>query len=131
MTDAPEPATHSGWFSRILLLVAGLLGAGGMAAAAAASHTGDTHILGNLALIALTQAPALLAIALLAPQGRIFRAGAILITAGAVIFTLDLALRHFTGNRLFPMSAPIGGAAMIAGWLTVAASALSAVPKKR
>jgi uncharacterized membrane protein YgdD (TMEM256/DUF423 family) len=95
-----------------------------MAAAAAASHAGDERILGPLALIALTQAPALLAIALAAPAGRIFRAGAILIALGAVIFTADLALRHFTGNRLFPLSAPIGGTAMIAGWLVLAVCGL-------
>src|SRR5690349_9733167 len=117
-------ANGTGWFSRILLFIAGILGASGMAAAAAASHAGDDRILGALALIALTQAPALLAIALAAPAGRIFRAGAILIAVGAVIFTADLTLRHFTGNRLFPLSAPIGGTAMIAGWLVLAVCGL-------
>jgi uncharacterized membrane protein YgdD (TMEM256/DUF423 family) len=50
-------------FNRLLLFLAGALGAGGVAAAAASAHTGDA-LLQPLALIALTQAPALLAFGL-------------------------------------------------------------------
>jgi uncharacterized membrane protein YgdD (TMEM256/DUF423 family) len=111
-------------FSRILLLVAGLLGAAGVAAAAAASHAGDERILGALALIALTQAPALLALAFLGSANGVLRTGGGLIAIGAVLFSADLAARHFLGDRLFPMSAPFGGVAMIAGWLALAVAAL-------
>jgi uncharacterized membrane protein YgdD (TMEM256/DUF423 family) len=111
-------------FYRLALLLAGLIGAGGMAAAAAATHTGDTLILGNLALVGLTQAPALLALSLYASNGFCFRLATGLIALGALLFCLDLAARHFTGNRLFPMSAPIGGTAMIAGWIAVAVGAV-------
>jgi len=112
-------------YSRILLLVAGLLGAAGIAAAAAASHAGDARILGALALIALTQAPALVALALLGSGNRVLRIAAVLIALGAVLFSADLAARHFLGARLFPMSAPFGGVAMIAGWLALAVAALA------
>ncbi|MEJ0012343.1 MAG: DUF423 domain-containing protein [Bauldia sp.] len=104
------------WFSRLTIAVAGILGAIGIIAAAGASHAGDERILGALSLIALTQAPALLALGLLAPKQLIARIATTLIALGALIFCADLATRHFTGAALFPMSAPIGGSAMILGW---------------
>lgn len=111
-------------FSRLVLALAGLLGAGGVAAAAAASHAGDERVLGALALVALTHAPAVLALALHGGTGKIIRAATILIGLGALVFCLDLAARHFTGGRLFPMSAPFGGVAMIAGWLLLVLAAI-------
>ena len=47
-------------FNRLMLFCAGVLGADGVAAAAASAHAGGV-LLQPLALIALTQAPALLA----------------------------------------------------------------------
>ena len=52
------------WFSRLAIAAAGLLGAIGVMAAAGATHFGDTRVLGSLALIALSQAPAVLVLAL-------------------------------------------------------------------
>ena len=46
-----------------------------------------------------------------------------LLLLGATVFAGDIALRAFSGNRLFPMAAPIGGSTMILGWLTVALAA--------
>ena len=112
------------WFSRLALALAGLLGAAGVAAAAAASHAGDDRILGALSLIALTQAPAVLALALFGGRGICLRIATGLIGLGALVFCLDLAARHFLGHRLLPMSAPIGGTAMIAGWLTLVVAAI-------
>lgn len=109
---------------RILVVVAGLLGAAGVAAAAASSHGDDARTLGALALIALTQAPALLAIGLSANPSPTLRIGGAVIAAGAILFCADLAARHIGGTALFPMSAPVGGTAIIAGWLVVALSAL-------
>jgi uncharacterized membrane protein YgdD (TMEM256/DUF423 family) len=63
-------------------------------------------------------------LALFANHGRILEAGAALIAFGAILFAADLAARHFLGNRLFPLSAPLGGLAMIAGWLLVVAAAI-------
>jgi uncharacterized membrane protein YgdD (TMEM256/DUF423 family) len=46
------------------------------------------------------------------------------IGAGALLFSADLAVRHFTGHGLFPMSAPIGGSAMILGWALLVPAAV-------
>ncbi len=106
------------WFNRTALAVAGILGAAGVASAAAATHLGDQVILGALALVALTQAPAVLALALLG-RGQIMRAAAALIGLGALAFSADLAARHFLGASPVPIAAPAGGVVMIAGWLVL------------
>ena len=117
--------THdTDWFSRLTIFLAGILGAAGVAAAAGASHSADPRVLGALALIALSHAPALLAFGLSAVQGRILRIGALVIALGACLFSADLAARHFFGGALFPMSAPFGGTAIIAGWVIVAVGGL-------
>jgi uncharacterized membrane protein YgdD (TMEM256/DUF423 family) len=103
-------------FTRIAIVAAAILGATGVIAAAGASHADDERILGNLALIALTQAPAILALGLYAPSTLLTRIATTCIGAGALLFSADLAMRHFTAAGLFPMSAPIGGSAMILGW---------------
>ena len=113
-------------FDRLLLAVAGVLGATGIAAAAAASHGGDTPILAALALIDLSQAPAILALALYPNRSRMLTASTGLIGSGALLFSADLGARHFLGNRLFPLSAPLGGLAMIGGWLLLTVAALAA-----
>jgi uncharacterized membrane protein YgdD (TMEM256/DUF423 family) len=114
------------WFNRLAIVLAGILGAAGTAAAAGASHAGDQRIFGALALIALANAPALLAFGLLPAKGWLMRTGALVIAAGAILFCADLAARHFWGSALFPMSAPFGGTAIIAGWLIVALAGLLA-----
>ena len=110
-------------FRRIIVVIAALIGAAGVAAAAGATHAGDQALLGPLALVALTHAPTLLALAAYQPPFR-FQAHAIVIIAfGAILFCLDLAVRHFTGAPFFPHAAPIGGTALIAGWLLLALGA--------
>jgi uncharacterized membrane protein YgdD (TMEM256/DUF423 family) len=52
-------------------------------------------------------------------------AGGSILLAGLVIFCADLLMRDLAGARLFLMAAPIGGTAMILGWLVVAASAFA------
>jgi uncharacterized membrane protein YgdD (TMEM256/DUF423 family) len=117
------------WFTRLAIVIAGLLGAAGIAAAAGATHTGDTRLLGALALVALTQAPAILALTLLG-RSIVFRIATAGIALGAVVFSADIAMRHFTGSGLFPMSAPLGGILMIAGWLAVAVAGATS-PRNR
>lgn len=111
----------------IALIVAGLLGASGVAAAAASSHAG-ADLLGPYALIALTHAPALLALGLVA-QTRVLSVAMLILALGAILFCADLAARHFASHGLFPMAAPIGGMLLIAGWLAVALAGL-ATPRK-
>lgn len=112
------------WFSRTTLAIAGILGGGGVAAAAAASHSGDDRILGAVALIALTHAAALVAFALSSPSGRLLRAGALLIAAGACLFSGDLAARQLLDIAPLPMSAPAGATVIVAGWLLVTIAGL-------
>lgn len=105
------------------LFVAGLLGGGGVALAAAASHGGDTHFLGSASTMCLAHAPALLA--LYAGYDRIRTAplAALLLGLGTLIFAGDLISRHFGGSSLFPLAAPTGGLGMIAGWAAIALGA--------
>lgn len=109
----------------LALVLAGLLGAGGVMAAAASSHAGAA-LLGPAALIALTHAPALLALGLLERPNKGLAAAALLLGAGALAFCLDLAARQFWGFGLFPLAAPLSGGLMILGWLAVALAALLA-----
>jgi uncharacterized membrane protein YgdD (TMEM256/DUF423 family) len=39
---------------------------------------------------------------------------------GTFLFSGDIALRAFSGHRLFPMAAPMGGSLMIVAWLSFA-----------
>lgn len=116
MSDEARPD----WLVRISIAVAGILGAGGIAAAAAGSHAGDAALLGPLSLIALTQAPAVLVLALLTRPRPLLKVGGLVIGAGALLFSADLAARHFFGTGPFPLSAPLGGSLMIIGWALVA-----------
>jgi uncharacterized membrane protein YgdD (TMEM256/DUF423 family) len=110
-----EPA----WFSRLAIAVAGILGAVGIAAAAGATHLGDTRVLGSLSLIALSQAPAVLVLALVAGRHWSTQLATALIGLGALVFSADLAALHFMGASPLPIAAPIGGSAMILGWLVL------------
>lgn len=109
---------------RILVLAGGLSGAAGVALSAMAAHLGGGNV-GTAANILLLHAPALLCVGLIAAS-RVQRIGAFVILAGLALFCGDLLLRHYMGARLFPMAAPTGGTLMIAGWLFIAASALTA-----
>ena len=107
---------------RPFIVLAGLLGAAGVATAAAASHGGDTN-LGIVANFLLFHAPALIGLSLV-PRTRLVTIAGYMLLVGLAIFCGDLAMRSLAGNSLFPMAAPIGGGGLILGWLLVAASAL-------
>ncbi len=109
---------------RSLPALAGLLGAAGVVLAAAASHGGDTHLLGNASLMCLVHAPALIAISALGERNRLVVYPALLLALGTMIFSGDLVSRHFYGSGLFPMAAPTGGMMMIIGWLAFAGVSL-------
>lgn len=110
---------------RALLVVAAIMGAAGVAAAAYAAHGSAERMASAVALILLAHAPALLAIALLGNGNRILVLGGFLIAAGALLFSADLGLRMFSDTRLFANAAPIGGMAMMAGWLVTGVSAFA------
>lgn len=108
---------------RLVLAAAGLIGAAGVASAAAASHSGESRNLASIAAICLAHGPALLALAL-AGHGRLLRSAAILLSVGTIVFAADLGMREWQGHGLFPGAAPIGGVGMIAGWIAVAAASI-------
>ena len=105
------------------IALAGILGASGVAAAAAASHAG-AQLMQSYSLIALTHAPALLVLALIALP-RVFTVALLTLSAGTILFCADIAVRYGFGHALFPMSAPIGGMLMIAGWLILGFGAIA------
>jgi uncharacterized membrane protein YgdD (TMEM256/DUF423 family) len=108
----------------ILVIAAGLLGAAGVALAAAASHGGEPRLLASAAALSLAHAPALLGLASLSEKSRLLLPAGLLLALGTMLFAADLTLRATAGSALFPMSAPIGGFGMIAGWVVVAIAGL-------
>ena len=69
-------------------LLAGLLGITGVALAAAASHLGDGHLLGNAAQMCLVHAPALVAIHAAGERLRTGNAASLLLGLGTVAQTM-------------------------------------------
>lgn len=112
-------------YSRILVFVAGLLGAAGVAMAAAAAHAGATRFFGPAAAMCLVHAPALLAIDARHPRPRLATVATALLGGGTVLFSGDLAMLALAGHSAFPMAAPTGGTLMILGWLAVALCAFA------
>ena len=107
----------------ITLFLAGLMGLAGVALAASASHGDDPRLLASAAAMCLAHAPALIAIYAGWASLRTAPAAALFMLVGTTLFVADLLMRHFAGHGLFPMSAPIGGFLMMAGWLTLSLSA--------
>ena len=107
----------------LILFVSGLMGAAGVALAAAASHSGDTAFLGSASTMCLAHAPVLLGLYLGHRYFRTATLAAVVLGLGTIIFAGDLLSRHYLGDRLFPMAAPVGGTGMMLGWLVVAAGA--------
>lgn len=111
------------------LIIAGLFGAAGIALAAAGAHVAPSTGLDNAANILLFHALAILGGTALLLQGILSRPLALMALAawalGTVLFSADVALRAFVGQRLFPMAAPAGGIILIVAWLALAAAALA------
>jgi uncharacterized membrane protein YgdD (TMEM256/DUF423 family) len=112
----------------IVLVLAGLMGAGGVVLAAAGAHAAPGTGLDSAAYMLLFHAAAIIGAAALAQQGLLWRPLALAALAawivGSALFAGDLALRAFAGHRLFVMAAPSGGIILIAGWLAFAAAAV-------
>ena len=115
----------------IVLLFAGLMGAGGVVLAAADAHAAPGAGLAAAASMLLFHAAALVGGAAIYQQNVLWRplllAVLIAWTLGAALFSGDVALRAFAGHRLFPMAAPTGGIVLIAAWLGLAAAAVGAL----
>ena len=110
----------------LMIIAGGLFGAAGVALSAMAAHAGGGN-LGTAATMLLAHAPALLALGLLPREGsRMLALGGLVLALGVLLFAGDLVMRDWAGTRLFPMAAPAGGIAMIAGWLMVAVAGVAA-----
>ena len=107
----------------VVLFLSGVLGAAGVMLAAAATHTGETYMLGNASTMCLAHAPVLLALYIGWDRVATAMPAGLTLGLGTVLFVGDLVSRHFMGSGLFPMAAPTGGMAMIIGWLVLTASA--------
>jgi uncharacterized membrane protein YgdD (TMEM256/DUF423 family) len=112
----------------ILLILAGLMGAGGVVLAAAGAHAAPHVGLASPAYLLLFHAAAVLGGTALTGQGLLWRplalAALIAWVVGATLFAGDVSARAFIGHRLFPFAAPAGGMILIAAWLALAAAAL-------
>ena len=94
-----------------------------MSLAAAAAHLESSEAARAAAMIASVHAVAMLAAAGVWAAGlRLFgfRLAIAVVAVGAALFCGDVALGVFLEASLFPMAAPIGGSAVILGWLGVA-----------
>ena len=115
--------------TRVLLFFGGLTGAAGVMLAAAAYHSANP-VLQSAALICLANGPALIGLSLLARSTPVALAAGLVMTLGTVLFAGDLLSASYLGQGLFRMSAPIGGSAVIAGWLIAALAALLPAGRK-
>lgn len=106
-----------------VLFLGSLLGAAGVMLAAAATHTGETYMLGKASAMALAHAPVLIALSVGWDRIRTAMPAGLTLGLGTALFVGDLVARHFSGYSLFPFAAPAGGIGMIAGWLILAVSA--------
>ncbi len=108
----------------ILAGLAALMGAGGVGLAAAGVHASGGELAERGALFLLLHAAAALAIAAHArvatAPGRALVIVGFAMAAGAALFSAELAARAFTGERIFPFAAPIGGTTMILSWVALA-----------
>lgn len=112
---------------RIIVILAGIMGADGVILAALSAHGGNTALLAPASSMLLFHASAVLGTVALAERGLIRgRAGvaaALGFVVAACLFAGDLTMRQYAGHRLFPFAAPTGGTLLILSWLTLAVAA--------
>jgi uncharacterized membrane protein YgdD (TMEM256/DUF423 family) len=119
--------TPGGLF-RLLVVLAGLMGAAGVALAAASAHQVDATRLAAASTMLLFHATTVLAtVALIERSIMHLRIGIIAafgFVVAAALFAGDLTLRQYAGHSLFPMAAPTGGTLLIVSWLMLAVAAV-------
>ena len=112
---------------RILIVLAGMMGAAGVILAALSAHQSDATRLGAASSMLLFHASAVLATVALLDRRLVHatlgRAAALGFVIAAALFATDLTLRQFAGHGLFPMAAPTGGTLLIASWVVLAGAA--------
>jgi uncharacterized membrane protein YgdD (TMEM256/DUF423 family) len=112
---------------RILVILAGVMGADGVVLAALSAHQGDASRLAPASSMLLFHATAVLASVALAERGvvhlRLGLAAAFGFVVAAALFATDLTLRQFAGHSLFAFAAPTGGTLLIISWIVLAVAA--------
>jgi uncharacterized membrane protein YgdD (TMEM256/DUF423 family) len=112
---------------RILIILAGVMGADGVMLAAASAHQPDAARLASASSMLLFHAAAILGVVALAERGLVHAgigiASAFGFVVAATLFAGDLTMRQYAGHSLFPMAAPTGGTLLIVSWLTLAVAA--------
>jgi uncharacterized membrane protein YgdD (TMEM256/DUF423 family) len=112
---------------RILIILAGIMGADGVVLAAASAHQADASRLAAASSMLLFHATAVLAVVALAERDvihlRVGIAAAFGFVIAAALFAGDLTLRQYAGHSLFSMAAPTGGTLLILSWLVLAVAA--------
>lgn len=106
-------------------LIAGMLGAAGVALAAAAAHVlaepGAAAAVERASVIAMVHAAALLAAAPL--PGRAAGLACLGFALGTALFSGSIALRHLAGAAAAGPFAPAGGICLILAWVCLALTA--------
>jgi uncharacterized membrane protein YgdD (TMEM256/DUF423 family) len=112
---------------RILVILAGVMGADGVILAALSAHQPDAARLASASSMLLFHSLAVLSVVALAERGIIHIgigiAAAFGFVVSAVLFAGDLTLRQYAGHSLFPMAAPTGGTLLIVSWVALAVAA--------
>ena len=112
---------------RILIILAGVMGADGVMLAAAAAHQPDATRLASASMMLLFHASAVMGAVALVERGvvhlQIGLTSAIGFVLATALFSGDLVMRQYAGSGLFPMAAPAGGTLLIVSWLALAVSA--------
>jgi len=112
---------------RILVILAGIMGADGVILAAASAHQPDASRLASASSMLLFHSSAVLAVVALAERGvvhaRIGIAAGFGFVVATALFAGDLTLRQYAGHGLFPFAAPSGGTLLIISWLLLAVAA--------
>lgn len=116
--------------TRIHLTIATLMGLAGVTLLAASAHSGASDTVQIAGQLLLFHAPAVIA-ACAARRAELLadlaaRLAISLLILGVALFSADLALRGFHGERLFLGAAPAGGFMMLGGWLGLTLAALFA-----
>jgi uncharacterized membrane protein YgdD (TMEM256/DUF423 family) len=118
--------TRSSLF-RILIVLAGVMGADGVILAAASAHQPDAARLASASSMLLFHAAAIIGTVALIERSivhlQIGLTAAFGFVVAAALFSGDLTIRQYAGHSLFPMAAPTGGTLLIVSWLALAVSA--------
>jgi len=109
----------------LLAVLAALMGASGVALAAASTHAGGGELGRTAAEFLVLHAAALMGVTAAARKASPRRARGLLaagtaLAVGTLLFAGDLTKLAFTATRLFPFAAPTGGSLMILSWLALA-----------